>query len=508
MRLADLVETSAAVRATRSRNEKRERLAAALRAADPETADVAVSYLTGALRQPRTGLGPAALRAIGPVEPVAAPQLDLREVDAGFAAIAAIAGPGAKAAREGALRALLARATAAEQDFLARLVVGELRQGALAESLTDAIAAAKELPPATVRRAAMLSGDLRAVARAVFAGEDLASFRLQVGRPIQPMLAQTAASVDEPLERWRRAAFETKLDGARVQIHRHGDEVRVFSRLLNDVTSAVPEVVAAARALPARSIVLDGEAIALGGDGRPLPFQQTMRRFGRKSDAGALLDQLPLRSFCFDVLHLDGEDLIDRPAGERAARLDALLPDSMRVARCVTADAEEAEAFFARTMAAGHEGLLAKDLDAPYEAGRRGAAWLKIKPAHTLDLVVLAAEWGSGRREGWLSNLHLGARGESGFVMVGKTFKGMTDELLAWQTVELQRIADRREGHVVHVAPVLVVEVAFDGVQRSSQYPGGAALRFARVRRYRPDKTPEFADTIATVRALGGLDAE
>jgi DNA ligase-1 len=318
------------------------------------------------------------------------------------------------------------------------------------------------------------------------------------------MLAQPAGDIEEALADLGEAALEYKLDGARVQAHRAGGIVRVYSRGLHDVTGAVPEVVERVSSLPGGDLILDGEAIALGESGRPLPFQTTMRRFGRKLDVEALRRELPLDVFFFDVLHTDGDTLIDRPARERSQVLAERIPPSLRTPRLVTRDAAEAEAFFRQSLATGHEGIMAKSLDAPYEAGNRGSAWLKLKPAHTLDLVVLAAEWGSGRRQGWLSNLHLGARDPeaNGFVMLGKTFKGMTDEMLKWQTEKLLSLEIGRDRHIVHVRPELVVEVAFSDVQASSQYPGGVALRFARVKRYRPDKLPSDADTIAAVRAI------
>src|SRR5436305_1033121 len=373
------------------------------------------------------------------------------------------------------------------------------KTGALADLL-------RRLGPADeVRRALMLAGELPEVARAVLTEgrPGLARFRLELFRPLQPMLASPAGDVSEALERLGEAAFELKLDGARVQVHKAGDEVRVYSRRGNEVTPAVPELVATVQALPARQAILDGEVIALRPDGAPLPFLVTMRRFGRKLDIARLRGELPLTSFFFDVLHLDGEDLLDRPAGERFAALGGAVP-GLTVPRIVTADAEEADAFFADALERGHEGMMAKALDAPYEAGRRGFAWLKIKPAHTLDLVILAAEWGHGRRQGWLSNLHLGARDpdNGGFVMLGKTFKGLTDEMLAWQTQKLQELALGTDSWTVYVRPELVVEVAFSDVQESPQYPGGMALRFARVKRYREDKTAEEADTIGTVRGI------
>ncbi len=372
--------------------------------------------------------------------------------------------------------------------------------------MVDAVARAADVPAAEVRRALMLAGELPPVAEAALAegSAGLARFRLEVLRPVKPMLAQTAGDVAAAIERTGRAAVEWKLDGARLQVHRRRNEVRAFTRSLADVTDRVPEVVAAVLELPVDAIVLDGEVIALRSDGTPHPFQVSMSRFGTGSD-GAVADvQLPLASFFFDCLHLDGVDLLDRAYGDRVAALAGVVPSTLRVPRKPVADADEAERFLEDALARGHEGVMVKALDARYEAGRRGAAWLKVKRATTLDLVVLAAEWGHGRRQGRLSNLHLGARDPAGngFVMLGKTFKGMTDEMLAWQTGHLLGLATERDEHVVHVRPELVVEIAFDGVQASSRYPGGLALRFARVKGYRPDKSAAEADTIDTVRAL------
>jgi DNA ligase-1 len=397
---------------------------------------------------------------------------------------------------------LLARATDAEADFVIRLLTGELRQGALAGLMADAIAAAAQVPATVVRRAAMLSGDLADAAhRALTLGEaGLAEIGLEVLRPVQPMLAASAASVAEALAATGSASVEWKLDGARIQVHRAGDEVRVFTRNLNDITARVPEVVKVVRAFSGHTFVLDGEAIGLTEDALPRRFQDTMSRFGTDD---AMSHAMTLAPFFFDVLHLDGEDLLDRTLGERAAILAELVGE-WRVPAVETDDPETADAFLADALATGHEGVMVKALDSCYEAGRRGAAWRKVKPVRTLDLVVLAAEWGHGRRRGWLSNLHLGARDpDSGdFVMVGKTFKGLTDQLLTWQTEQLQEIATRRDDYTVYVRPELVVEIALDGVQVSTRYAGGVALRFARVRAYRPDKSAADADTIDAVRAL------
>jgi len=501
MLLALIATTSADVASTSSRLAKVERLAECLRAATPDEVAVAVAYLSGELPQGTVGVGWAALRE----QPDAADRatLELLEVDAAVSRLHSIVGKGSQGARRQGLAALFARATEPEQRLLVGLFLGELRQGALEGVMTDAVAKTAGVPAAEVRRAAMLAGDLPSVAEAAMreGSDGLARFRLTPLRPIGPMLAQTAGGVAAGLERLESAYVEWKLDGARIQAHRVGDDIAIFTRNLADITARVPEIVAVIRALDVTTILLDGEAIALRDDGRPAPFQVTMSRFGTKAVAA---DALPLTSFFFDCLHVDGEDLIDLPARERLETLDARLPKESIVPRLVMRNADEAQVFLDDALARGHEGVMVKSLDAPYEAGRRGAGWLKVKPAHTLDLVVLAAEWGHGRRTGKLSNLHLGARDpESGaFVMLGKTFKGMTDEMLAWQTEHLLGLQTARESHVVHVRPELVVEVAFDDVQTSSRYPGGMALRFARVKGYRPDKSASEADTIDTVRAI------
>jgi len=490
---------------TRSRRAKIAALAACLRQARPDERAVVVAYLAGTLPQGRIGLGWRIVQDVRPA-PVPAPALTVAEVHETAGELAAIAGAGSSARRAHAFGALLARATAEEQSFLRRLVLGELRQGALEGIMVEAVAQAADLPVDEVRRAHMLAGELAAVASAALSQgrTGLAAFGLTLFRPVLPMLARPAASVGEVFGHLGQAAFERKLDGARVQVHKDGDEVRVYTRQLNDVTAAVPELVTAVRALPARCLILDGEAIALRPDGSPLPFQVTMKRFGRKRDVASLQAELPLTGQFFDALYADGQALIDRPGRERMAALDAMVPPDLRVPRCITDERAAAEDFYDRSLAAGHEGLMAKSLDAAYDAGGRGLGWFKLKPAHTLDLVVLAAEWGAGRRQGRLSNLHLGARDPTrgGFVMLGKTFKGLTDELLAWQTERFLAIEIGRDGHVVHVRPEMVVEVAFSDVQASPHYPGGMALRFARVKRYRPDKRAEDADTIDTVRAI------
>jgi DNA ligase-1 len=499
MRFADLVATSDEIGATSSRTEKIGLVADLVaRLPRPEIAP-GVGFLSGAARQGRIGVGWAAVRSTE-VLATPRPELTVGDVDATLSRVAAVGGSGSQAERRTILDGLFARATAAEQDFLGRLLLGELRQGAKEGVMIEGVAAAYDVPVRVVRRALMLNGDLGAVAfTARSEGRaGLEAVRLEVLRPVRPMLASSAEDVATALDRISPAIIERKLDGARVQIHRRGGDIRVFTRSLQNVTGAVPDVVAAVGRIPAQRLVLDGEVIALRPDERPEPFQVTMSRFGGKeADAS-----VPLRLFCFDALHVDGTDLIDEPLHRRLAALDAVVPADMVVPRVRTADRGAAEAFVAATLAAGHEGVLVKDPDAPYAAGRRGAAWLKVKPAHTLDLVVLAVEWGSGRRRGWLSNIHLGARDPAGgWVMLGKTFKGMTDEMLAWQTERFLELETERQGRVVRVRPEQVVEIAFDGVQRSSRYPGGVALRFARVKGYRPDKRPEEANTIDTVRS-------
>jgi DNA ligase 1 len=512
VRFADVVATTSEVTATRARSRKVAALADLFARLDPAEVPVVVAILTGAPRQGRIGIG---WRTVAAIEepPSPEPQLEVADVDATLDRLDSLRGMGSQAARTAQLRSLLGRATEDEQDLLRRLLVGELRHGALEGLVTDALAKAAGVPLSTMRRAAMLAGDLPTVATiALTEGEaGLDTIGLTLLRPVQPMLAQTAADITEALAlatagnggdagSIREASVEWKLDGARIQVHRVGDDVRIYTRNLNDVTTRLPGIVDLARALPAESLLLDGEAIGVGEDELPQMFQDTMSQFGRQADgAGA-----GLASRFFDILHLDGEDLIDRPLRDRLATLEHLA-GPWRIPGIITADPAEARRVLDEALAGGHEGVMVKDADSAYEAGRRGGAWRKVKPIHTLDLVVLAVEWGSGRRQGWLSNLHLGARhpdipGE--FVMVGKTFKGLTDELLTWQTERFLELETHRSGHVVFVRPELVVEIALDGVQSSSRYAGGVALRFARVRRYRPDKSPAEADTIDAVRAM------
>jgi DNA ligase 1 len=506
--LIDVAQTSVDVGGTSSRLTKVAHIANLLRraAADPELVAIIVSWLAGELRQRQIGVGWASLRSRPPA--ASHPTLTVSGVDATFSEIGAVSGKGSQARRAELVAGLFAAATETEQTFLLRLMSGELRQGALAGIMADAVARAADIPTAAVQRAAMLGGDLPAVAVAGLSGGTVAleAFTLRVGRPVGPMLAQTATSVADALERHGGTTiFEAKLDGARVQIHRAGNQVTVYTRSLDDVTARLPEVVEATLALPVSDLIADGEAIALRPDNRPHRFQVTASRFGRSADVAAAQLAQPLSVFFFDILHCDGVDLFDASTTDRLAALDALVPAGQRVDRLVTSDLAAAKDFLDATLAAGHEGVMAKAPTAPYQAGRRGAGWLKVKPVHTLDLVVLAVEWGSGRRRGKLSNIHLGARDPvtGSFVMLGKTFKGMTDAMLDWQTTRFTELAvGGTDGHVVVVRPEQVVEIAFDGLQSSSRYPGGLALRFARVVRYRDDKTPAEADTIDNVRAL------
>ena len=512
MLLAEVATAVEDVAATASRRAKTERLARALQAADPDELPVVVRYLAGELVQRRTGLGWRALQQAPP--PASEPILTVAETHAAFGAAAAESGPGSQGRRSALLHDLMARATAPEQHLIGGLVSGELRQGAQRGVLVDAVAAAAEVPVAQVRRALTLDGDVVAVALAALSGGTgaLDAFGLQVGRALAPMLAQSATDLRTALERTGPAGIEWKIDGIRVQLHRDGDEVRVYTRSLDDVTSRVPEVVAGICALPARRLVLDGEVIALDtddlGTGRPLPFQQTASRVARH-DGGT---SVPLTTVLFDILHVDGEDLVDEPAARRREQLEQVA-GSLAVPRIEVDPSDPAsvtagEAFADDALARGHEGVVVKSLDGAYAMGRRGAGWVKVKPRHTLDLVVLAAEWGHGRRTGRLSNLHLGARdpdgryGEpGGFVMLGKTFKGLTDAMLVWQTEHLLDRATDEGGWRVDVRPELVVEIAFDGVQTSPRYPTGMALRFARVLRHRPDKRAAEADTVDAVAA-------
>lgn len=514
MLLQALADVSNAVANTRSRLEKTDRLANLLRQLLPEEIQIAVAFLSGALPQGRIGVGWSVISQARSTTPAAQPTLELRQVHEVFGRISNVAGAGSARARTQLLMDLFSRATESEQDFLVCLLSGELRQGAQEGVLADAVAKAAGVRAGDVRHAAMICGDLTDVAcKALIEGmAALSKYAIQLFRPVEPMLASPAERVADAIDAFGEAAFELKLDGARIQVHKSGDEVRVFSRALRDVTSAVPEVIEAVRTLPTRELILDGEVLALQRDGTPLPFQETMRRFGRRLDVDRLRMDLPLTPFFFDCLYIDGRPLTAEPQRERFALL-ASVAGGLTVPHRIISDEREASAFFDAAIAKGHEGVMAKALDAPYAAGSRGSSWLKVKNVRTLDLVVLAAEWGSGRRRGWLSNLHLGARDPDRhrLVMLGKTFKGMTDALLEWQTAALLEREVSRDGHIVYVRPELVVEIAFNDLQESPQYPGGLALRFARVKGYRPDKTAEQADTLETLqhiyRSMTGREA-
>lgn len=513
MQLARVIETSAAVSGTRSRTAKVAALARTLQeasssqdrathAAGADEVAVVTDYLAGRLPQRTIGVGWRGLRSLP--EPAGASSLTVAEVDAELSALASITGSGSGATRSAAVAALFSRATEVEQQWLVGLITGELRQGAGDGVILKAISEAAHVPEADVRRAVMLAGFAGPVAAAALgAGEGevaaraLAGVQLEVGRPLRPMLAGSAPDIPGAVEGGISVGVETKVDGIRLQAHVLDGEVRLFTRTLEEVTDRMPEVVEVIAGLPAHRAVLDGEVIALTPGGRPEPFQVTGARTASTADPAALRRQVPLTTFLFDLLHLDGRDLMDEPAADRWAALAALAPHLL-VSRMVTEDPLEAQKFFADQIAAGHEGVVVKSLTAPYAAGRRGAGWVKVKPRHSLDLVVLAVEWGSGRRRGWLSNIHLGARdAQTGqLVMLGKTFKGMTDEMLDWQTRRFLELETHRDGHVVHVRPEQVVEIAYDGVQRSTRYPGGVALRFARVLRYRDDKPVSEIDTV------------
>lgn len=505
MLLSRLARVSQEVAAAPARSRKIALLSELFREAEADDVPVVIPYLAGRLPQGRIGVGWKVLSR--PVAPAAEPSLTVREVDARLTELGGVSGPGSQAERARLVGELLGASTEDEQRFLFGLLTGEVRQGALDAVAVEGLARATGAPPADVRRAVMLAGSLQSVAEALLADGPgaLERFRLTVGRPVLPMLAHSASSVAEAVEKLGACAVEEKLDGIRVQVHRDGDAVRVHTRTLDDITGRLPEVTAAALELRGERFILDGEVISFDGAGRPRSFQETAGRVGSRTDVATAAREVPVSPVFFDVLSVDGRDLLDLPFSERHAELARLVPEPMRVRRTVVSgpgDLGAAEEFLAETLERGHEGVVVKGLDAPYSAGRRGASWLKVKPVHTLDLVVLAAEWGHGRRTGKLSNLHLGARtADGGFAMLGKTFKGMTDAMLTWQTERLRELAVGESGHVVTVRPELVVEIAYDGLQRSSRYPAGVTLRFARVIRYREDKRPEEADTVEALLA-------
>lgn len=505
MLLTRLAQVSQEVAATSARSRKTALLAELFRDAEPDDVPIVIPYLAGRLPQGRLGIGWKALSR--PVTPATEPTLTVAEVNARLTELGKVSGPGSQTERARLVGELMGAATDNEQRFLFGLITGEVRQGALDAVAVEGLAQATGAPPADVRRAVMLAGSLQTVAEALLAEGPaaLARFRLTVGRPVLPMLAHSASSVAEAVEKLDVCAVEEKLDGIRVQLHRDGDTVRIYTRTLDDITDRLPELTATAMELRGETFILDGEVIAFDAAGRPRSFQETAGRVGSRVDVATAAKEVPVSPVFFDALSVEGHDLLDLPFAERHAELARLVPEPMRVRRTLVSgpdDLTAAEDFLAETLERGHEGVVVKALDAPYSAGRRGASWLKVKPVHTLDLVVLAAEWGHGRRTGKLSNLHLGARtADGGFAMLGKTFKGMTDALLIWQTERLQELAVETKGWGVTVRPELVVEIAYDGLQRSTRYPAGVTLRFARVVRYREDKRPEEADTVETLLA-------
>ncbi|MFI6934163.1 ATP-dependent DNA ligase [Streptomyces sp. NPDC050287] len=505
MLLTRLAQVSQEVAATSARSRKIALLAELFRDAEADDVPIVIPYLAGRLPQGRLGVGWKVLSR--PVAPAAEPTLTVREVDALLSELGKVSGTGSQAQRARLVGELMGAATRDEQRFLLGLISGEVRQGALDAVAIEGLAQATEAPSADVRRAVMLAGSLQTVAQALLADGPAAldRFRLTVGRPVLPMLAHSASSVAEAVDKLGACAVEEKLDGIRVQVHRDGETVRLYTRTLDDITDRLPELTSAALELRGERFILDGEVIAFDEDGRPRSFQETAGRVGSRVDVTTAAEAVPVSPVFFDALSVDDHDLLDLPFAARHAQLERLVPEPMRVRRTLVSGPEDlnaAEEFLAETLKRGHEGVVVKSLDAPYSAGRRGASWLKVKPVHTLDLVVLAAEWGHGRRTGKLSNLHLGARTADGsFAMLGKTFKGMTDAMLTWQTERLQELAVDTGGYVVTVRPELVVEIAYDGLQRSTRYPAGVTLRFARVVRYREDKHPEDADTVETLLA-------
>jgi DNA ligase-1 len=504
---ADLVETSVQVAAVSGRLEKMREVVALLKRLPADEIAIAVHYLSGDLPQGRIGLGPAVLRSAAAQAECGTGTLTIAAVDEALAEIAQLRGAGSSAGRAESLRQLFSNMSATERSFLFRLLAGDLRQGALEGVMIDAIASAAELPAREVRRAAMYSKSLGAIARAALleGAAGLSRFRLELFSPVAPMLAQTATDVEEALEQLGgEVHFEWKMDGARIQVHHDANDTRVYTRGLNEVSDAVPEIIAAVRKLGDTRLVLDGEAIAIDAAGRPRPFQITMRRFGRRLKVDELITELPIRAFFFDCLLCDGEDLTGLPAHERFSTFSKVVPPFLQMPKRVISSGSDAQAFYQAALDAGHEGVMAKALDSPYEAGNRGASWLKIKRVHTLDLVVLGAEWGHGRRAGKLSNLHLGALepATGRYIMLGKTFKGLTDAMLEWQTEQFLRLEIQRASGTVYIKPDIVVEIAFSDLQTSTRYPGGFALRLARVKRYRQDKRPEDADTMESIRRI------
>jgi DNA ligase-1 len=504
--LAELVDTSLRVGENAGRRAKIAAIADLLRKLARDEIEIGVSWLSGITRQGRSGIGYALVRDARPAANVEHAGLTLIDVDSTLAAIAQTSGPGSVGERTRLLSQLLARATAREQAFLERLLIGELRQGALEGIMIEAVAAAAGMPAEAVRRAAKVGGGTVAIAASALTkgAPGFGRYVISLFQPVSPMLAQPADDIADALARIAMPALEWKVDGARVQVHKSGDDVRIYTRTGNDATAAAPEIVSAIRHAKARTLILDGEAIALKQNGAPYPFQDTMRRFGRELDVDAMRASMPLSVFFFDCLTRDDENLVALPGSDRFEAMSAALPSELLIPRLVTSDPAAAQAFYDDAVGRGHEGVMVKSLAAPYDPGARSAQWLKVKRTHTLDLVVLAAEWGHGRRRGFLSNLHLGAidPATGQYVMLGKTFKGLTDALLAWQTEELLKREVARDDWTVRVRPELVVEIAFNDLQASPRYPGGLALRFARVKGYRPDKKAQDADTMDALRAI------
>lgn len=509
MLFAVVVDSSRRIAATTKKLEKIALLADLLKRLNPEEVEISVAFLSGSARQGRIGIGYATLQAASSA-PAETASVEIGEIDRLLGELKEVRGAGSESRRRELLKHLFLRSTREEQQFLAALLVGEIRQGALEGIMLEAIGRASGLGAERIRRAAMLGGGAASIARAAIEGGEaaLTQFDVRLFRPLQPMLAQAAEDVSQAISELGEAALEYKFDGARVQAHKAGNEVVIYSRGANDVGAAIPEIVEAVRALPAENLILDGEVLSLDAAGRPQPFQVSMRRFGRKVNVTELLHELPMTPFWFDLLYLNGNATLDDPQAARFRELSALVPAGNLVPHFATESQAAAEDFLHEAVLRGHEGVMAKSRSAAYAAGSRGQSWLKVKQARTLDLVILAAEWGNGRRQGWLSNLHLGARDteKGGFAMLGKTFKGLTDQMLAWQTAELQKIELARDKYTVYVEPRIVVEIAFNEIQVSTRYTSGLALRFARVKRYRPDKPVSESDTFQTVQKLAGIN--
>ncbi|RJR32776.1 MAG: ATP-dependent DNA ligase [Desulfobacteraceae bacterium] len=503
MKIEEVVEASERLRATAGKKAKVSILADLLRRSRGKETYLLAHYLVGSIPSGKIGIGWRTIQNAMEGLSSSGGSVEIHEVQKYLEDLSRVKGSGSAQRKTGTLRELFGRLRQDERSFLTGLLLGELRQGALEGLVLEALAIASSLPPDLIRQSFMFSGDIGLVAEAALhrGKEGLGQFGPRLFRPVYPMLASPAQDPEEALGRLGEAAWEYKIDGARIQVHKGNGNIRVFTRQLKDVTESLPEITDLARTLTADEAIFEGEAFALQADGKPLPFQTTMRRFGRIRDVEKTREEIPLSSYFFDLLYLDGEPLFTRGYRERFRLLSSIMPPGHVIPSIVTADPEEASGFLRKSLDAGHEGLMAKGLDSTYAAGQRGFHWLKVKRAQTLDLVILAAEWGHGRRQGWLSNIHLGARDpESGrFVMLGKTFKGLTDQMLRWMTEKLRTLETDRDSYTVYVKPELVVEIAYSDIQESPRYPGGLALRFARVKRFREDKKAGEADTIQTV---------